>query len=145
MSLVRVRKRAQGREILKNDKIWWCPACKKKHKVDKRWALLGTILKPTLEPDFIGKGIEGKAGIMLEGHTIKSCHCKIKDGKIHYYPDSEHDFAGKVVDMVDIDYIEKYEAEHPLQFDNLDPQSLYGRYAPGKYVGLVSASMKDMR
>ncbi len=129
MALVKVRtQKSEDGKIIKEDKIFWCHACKTRHKVSLKWKLAGSILRPTIEPDFIGKTVVGSGGVNFDGVQTKYCHCKVINGTIQYYDDCEHSFKGQTVPMVDLDFIDEQEVKDAKQFSTLDSKSLFGRF-----------------
>jgi hypothetical protein len=141
MALVKVRiQKSEDGKIIKEDKIFWCHACKNRHKVSIKWRLTGSLLRPTITPDYLGRttiGV-GRADSEIEG---KICHCKITDGNIYYCEDSEHDFKGQTIPMVDLDFIDEQEIKNAKQFATLDSKSLYGRFfGPKRDTALLNAS-----
>ncbi len=67
-------------------RYFYCPGCKCSHAVNETWTFNGDYEKPTLNPSLLSKG------------QIR-CHMFIRDGKIQFLNDSEHELAGKTVDM----------------------------------------------
>lgn len=49
--------------------------------------------KPTLRPSILTHG----------GNKEERCHSYVTDGKIKFLPDCTHEFAGKTVDLLDVD------------------------------------------
>lgn len=80
--------------------VWYyCPACKHRHYVDaKRWNWNGDLEKPTFHPSvrhFYPNPDTGK--------DVTVCHYHVREGKIHYCTDCPHEYAGKVVDLPDME------------------------------------------
>jgi len=66
-----------------------CPGCKHDHSVPaERWAFNGDINNPTLNPS---------VRHYTEQTTI--CHYFIRNGKIEYCGDCQHELSGKIVEM----------------------------------------------
>ena len=87
--------------ILKNKKLnrlkdgsleFYCPACNEYHTVNDSWRFNGNFEKPTFSPS-----------ISVTWGNDKLCHSFIVDGKIRYLKDCTHEFAGKTIDMEDIE------------------------------------------
>jgi hypothetical protein len=76
---------------------FWCPACDAVHGISidpppmgraapagqPTWN--GNVHAPTVSPDIV----------------VGSCHFSITAGQIEFLPDSEHEFAGQTVAMID--------------------------------------------
>lgn len=86
---------------------FWCPGCKEHHGVwvksnpnpvtGATWDFNGNMEKPTFSPSILltwGPGMPDKR-----------CHLFIRDGQLQYCGDSSHEFAGKTVDMVDLEHL----------------------------------------
>jgi hypothetical protein len=82
------------------DVVFWCPGCKCGHAVwinqpNKRtgatWSWNGSMDKPTFSPS------------ILIQQGASTCHLFVTDGKLHYCPDCTHQYAGQVLDMVNMD------------------------------------------
>jgi hypothetical protein len=144
VSFVKVkRKLSPDRKAANEFKIFWCPACRQRHKVDKRWTLSGTILRPTLEPEVkLGVITTGTGG--ADDWDRGLCHFTVKNGVINYAPDCTHALAGKSVPMVDLE-----EAEEALviQSSVMDNKSLMGRYGMGvrQKQGLIDFSTRGVQ
>lgn len=77
-----------------------CPGCGYQHRYitryesdqSKAWSFNGDMERPTFVPSLLYH----KTDIQLR------CHCFVTDGQIQYCQDSEHSFAGKTIDMVDV-------------------------------------------
>jgi hypothetical protein len=64
--------------------LFWCPGCNSHMWFnDARWEWNGDRDKPTVTP------------------SIRSAHCHVVlvRGRIHFYPDCEHELAGKSIEM----------------------------------------------
>lgn len=59
------------------------------------WKWNGDINSPTLHPSILTKG-EDKRGKHV-------CHSFVKDGKIKFLSDCSHEYAGKTLDLLEID------------------------------------------
>jgi hypothetical protein len=135
---VKVRKHHPQPKYHTNDKIFWCPACKQRHKVDKRWKLSGSLRKPTIEPDVIGE--YPISGELLQVQTVR-CHVQVKDGMLHYAEDCGHSLAGKSIPMVEI---EKAENEAAIQ-SKKQSESIVGPYGMGVMRKQGLTSKVDLR
>lgn len=73
--------------------LFWCPGCDLLHAItvagnkEPKWVFDGNIIIPTCSPS-----------ILVRGNII--CHSFLVNGKLNFYSDSQHDFAGK--DRVDV-------------------------------------------
>ena len=106
MPLVRVKKKDKPNKKFSNRFLFfWCHGCQLKHRLDKRWNLSGSILRPTITPDFKFR-LAPSPLVASEDAEATYCYGKIKEGKIHYGDDCTHQFAGQVVNMIDVDNIE---------------------------------------
>ena len=73
---------------------FYCPACKQNHVYDKRWKFNGNVEKPTFTPSL---------RVMIGDTKETLCHLFVTDGKIIYCNDCPHEFAGKTIEMEDIE------------------------------------------
>lgn len=80
--------------------LFWCPGCdclhqikSKEAKVEPRWEFNGSLEKPTFSPSYL----------IQEGPNVKRCHSFIRDGKIQFLGDCQHDLRGKTVDLPNIE------------------------------------------
>lgn len=82
--------------------VFYCPACKHYHNFtteagsDKSrpvWAFNGNLEKPTFSPSL---------GVNMMVPEAR-CHTFVRDGRIQYLSDCFHEFAGKTIDMEEID------------------------------------------
>jgi hypothetical protein len=80
-------------EVTDGTLIFYCPGCQCCHAIDKRWKFNNDFEKPTIHPSILVIGNKDK------GRHIKRCHSFITNGKIQFLNDSEHIFAGKIVDL----------------------------------------------
>jgi hypothetical protein len=95
---------------------WHCIGCNDLHTVNTSWQFNGDYDKPTFSPSVLvrsGHYASGKTDSCWctynaqrpdKPATFKCrvCHTFIRDGKIQYLSDCTHEYAGKTVDMVDI-------------------------------------------
>ena len=74
--------------------IFFCPACQDYHDIhikgEIKWKWNGDKKKPTISPSLLVQG----------GSKALYCHSIIKDGKIYYYEDSKHSWAGRTLQMI---------------------------------------------
>jgi hypothetical protein len=71
-----------------------CPGCGRGHCFRAPgWSWNGSAEKPTVTPSLLTNKDDPKS----------RCHVVVTDGKLNFCPDSYHQLAGKVVDMVDWD------------------------------------------
>jgi len=76
--------------------IFHCPGCNEPHWFeDDRWQFNGDMERPTFSPSLL-MGSKGMAG--------PRCHLFVREGKIQFLGDCEHEMAGQTVDMVDGDW-----------------------------------------
>jgi hypothetical protein len=88
--------------------LFHCPGCKSTHvfyiDVPKMpsWTFNGNLENPTFSPS------------LLCNHTTpgKRCHLFLKEGKLVFLPDCEHEFAGKTVDLEDNGLEPEYRTEY---------------------------------
>lgn len=81
--------------------IFECPGCRYFHQValnhpnqrGARWQFDGDLSFPTITPSIVTNpdAIDGPR-----------CHATVTKGKIHFYPDSQHELAGQTVDLPEI-------------------------------------------
>lgn len=75
--------------------MFWCKGCDCFHWVNDSWAISGDSNNPTFEPSVLVGG----------GGTIKRCHSFVRNGQIEYLSDSEHELAGKTIELPDLELI----------------------------------------
>jgi hypothetical protein len=72
-----------------------CPGCKHNHHIPpEEWNWNGDTEKPTLSPSVLHY-------YELDGQRVTTCHYFIREGKIQYCGDCQHELAGKTVDLPD--------------------------------------------
>jgi len=90
-----------------------CPGCGQQHSVNvdnperPRWTWNGDLARPTLSPSIMVQGTyritDAEADRIMAGEKIAPrplvCHSFVRDGKIAFCQDSNHDLAGKTVDL----------------------------------------------
>jgi len=75
--------------------VFWCPACRELHyyNTDPRespvWRFDGNMEAPSFSPSLL--------------YVDRRCHLYVSLGRIVYCSDCAHSFAGKTVEMVDLD------------------------------------------
>jgi len=76
-----------------------CPACECSHifytnlsNPKQNWTFNEDIDKPTFSPSML----------VYPSNIQKRCHSFVRDGKIQYLKDCDHDLRGKTVDLPDI-------------------------------------------
>ena len=83
--------------------VWRCPGCKCSHGVPVStpnlagvplWEWNGSIESPTLSPS-----IRVSYGDYVPKNRPAVCHFFIRDGKIEFCGDSQHELSGKTVPM----------------------------------------------
>lgn len=87
---------------IETDAIFECPACKSWHPIrikspdpSKRpiWEWNGDIEKPTFSPS-----------LLVYPHTGQPrCHCFVREGRIEFCSDCDHELAGQTVEMVELE------------------------------------------
>lgn len=94
--------------------FFYCPACKRPHLVNVTpdgggctWSFNGDIEKPTLAPSVLTTlppGTRQNADPeYVDGLPPDVCHLFVKEGEIQYLGDCTHEFAGKTIQMIDVD------------------------------------------
>lgn len=77
------------------DYLIYSPGDKTHIVFDERWTFNDDYVKPTFRPSMlVNANIPG---------AVRS-HFFVTDGKIQYLSDCNHEFAGKTIDMVDVDW-----------------------------------------
>ncbi len=85
MAKLLIKEEANKRELL-----FFCPGCRNYHMFDERWQWNGDMDKPTFSPS------------LLCGHTSnRRCHSFVRDGRIEFLSDCDHELAGQTVDMLE--------------------------------------------
>lgn len=80
--------------------MFWCPGCKTHHSFALgRWEFNGNFQKPTFSPSLL---------ITMPSDPSYRCHLFVRDGKIEFCSDSNHEFSGKTIDMQSVDIDERY-------------------------------------
>ena len=95
------------------DYAFYCPGCKELHSYIVKmgestakyrreaglnfveWGFNGNEEKPTFTPSLLYN---------KPGHAVKLCHLFVTDGMIQFCSDSQHDLAGKTVELPVIPY-----------------------------------------
>lgn len=67
-----------------------CPACGEIHSFNRTWSFNDDFVRPTVTPSIL----------VYETPAQPRCHSLITAGKIYFYPDSNHEFADKEVDLI---------------------------------------------
>ena len=78
--------------------VWYyCAGCKQLHGVpSKRWNWNGSITSPTLSPS-----VRHYFPASEYGPEKTTCHYFVRDGRIEFCGDCEHELSGKIVDMTE--------------------------------------------
>lgn len=103
-----------GEPIIHSDKLherrfpsdswftFYCPGCKHGHHYEvPRWSFNGNYDKPTFAPSlrmFTPQSKDPVDGTAIQEKTI--CHLHLRDGRIEFCNDCDHDLKGQTVDMV---------------------------------------------
>jgi hypothetical protein len=75
---------------------FWCPGCEQHHLFAVRkegrpsWTFDGNMQQPTFSPS------------LLYPDKTPRCHLFLRNGKLEFCSDCEHELAGKTVDLPDI-------------------------------------------
>jgi len=88
-----------------------CPACRRSHMFDSRWAFNGDVNNPTFRASMLvkwkhpkGYSNENPAPKGWEGEYVTEvCHSFVTDGIIEYLSDCTHMMAGKTIELPDIE------------------------------------------
>lgn len=73
---------------------FYCQGCKSGHAFDKRWTFNGDLEKPTFHPSLL----VNQKSIVPNG---VQCHSFVRNGRIQYLNDCDHDLKGTTVDLLD--------------------------------------------
>lgn len=80
--------------------FWFCPGCKEIHGVPvPRWTFDGNVDAPSFSPSVRHYELENKELGIPEKTT---CHYWVKEGRLEFVGDSDHELAGKTVPMVEL-------------------------------------------
>ncbi len=72
--------------------MFLCPGCGGLHMMDTGWHFNGNYDKPTINPSsMVWDDKDGKP---------INCHCRVTDGMIEFYNDSNHELRGQTVEML---------------------------------------------
>lgn len=75
--------------------MFYCPGCGEYHSFAiGRWTFNNDFEKPTFAPSLL---------VTKPSQSEYRCHLFVRDGRIEYCSDSNHQFAGKTIAMEDID------------------------------------------
>jgi hypothetical protein len=77
--------------------IFDCPGCGMSHGFNKTWQFDGNFESPTVSPSLLTRIPNHK------GKPDYKCHLFIKDGKLDFLNDCDHELAGQRVDMEDME------------------------------------------
>jgi len=73
----------------------WCPGCGFAHVFDGRWQFDGDREKPT----FVGSMLVHRSPNWPAEHSHGRCHSFVRDGRIQFLSDCDHELAGQTVDL----------------------------------------------
>lgn len=82
--------------------IFNCLGCKCDHFVNTNpefgtcWEWNGSLEKPTVSPSIL---VGANLAILDGSYKVKRCHSFIRDGKIQYLNDCDHELAGKTIEL----------------------------------------------
>lgn len=94
METLKVARRTHGGEEYIH---YYCPGCKRNHSVPAtRWRWNGSVESPTLGPSV-------RHYIPVDGERVEQtiCHYFVRNGKIEYCGDCEHELKGQTVEMIE--------------------------------------------
>jgi hypothetical protein len=74
--------------------VIYCPGCKYRHKFRYGWSFNGDTERPTFNPSLV---------IKLVHEEKTRCHSFVRDGKIEFLNDCQHELAGKTVELPILD------------------------------------------
>lgn len=86
---------------------FFCPGCGKTHAVYTKqennqehpiWGFNGDVNKPTFTPSVAVLSTTKIAGAYRETR----CHSFIREGRIEYLPDCDHELAGQIIEMNEV-------------------------------------------
>ena len=88
-----------------------CPACGHGHVYDSRWTFNGDFDKPTFRASMLSKyrhpkgySNENPAPVGWQGEYVEEvCHSFVTDGMIEYLSDCTHEYAGKTIELPNVD------------------------------------------
>ena len=92
---------ATGRAPGSTEQVWffWCPGCQCLHSIKTPgWTFNGDLEKPTVSPSILVNGNPA-----CHNPMAKRCHSFVRDGKIQFLGDCEHELRGQTVDLPDIE------------------------------------------
>lgn len=88
---------------------FFCPGCGEGHRATTKaidnglggltpaWQFNGDVNKPTITPSI-------RVSMDFKDHVPQRiCHSQVTDGRIHFYKDSTHQFAGKTLDLPEME------------------------------------------
>ena len=78
------------KEFIGDKLLFYCPGCKHEHYIDKSWDFNGDYNNPTISPSILA-------------YRIIRCHSFIRNGKIEFLSDCEHELAGQIVELLEIE------------------------------------------
>ncbi len=78
-----------------------CPGCNNElHALNDKWEFNGDLNNPTISPSLLVRGWLCKK----DGKDVYGiCHSFIKDGKIQYLGDCDHELKNKIVELPDFE------------------------------------------
>ncbi len=68
-----------------------CPACHCAHVFDDRWTFNGDMQKPTFNGSMLVRGYSDNSA------EIRRCHSYVRDGKVQFLDDCEHELKNQTV------------------------------------------------
>lgn len=80
--------------VLPDRWLFFCPGCKDVHQITDSWGVDAETL--TVEHSILVNAGRGNP-------AVPKCHSFIRNGRIEYLVDCDHEKAGIVVDMVEVD------------------------------------------
>lgn len=85
---MKIRKSKTGENELQRYGFF-CPGCNCSHSFNDSWQFNGDFNNPTISPS-----------ILVTGE--KRCHSFVKDGKIKFLSDCDHELKGQTVDLPEL-------------------------------------------
>lgn len=76
--------------------LFWCPGCQCAHGVNDSWAII-TGERPTISPSVLVNGSVPAEQRRAAG--MPRCHLFVREGRLEFLSDCDHELAGTTVDM----------------------------------------------
>ena len=88
-----------GPRIWQPAKGYWafhCPGCECSHMVTDGWTFNGDLAKPTFSPSVLINARQTSPALIR-------CHSFVREGRIEFLSDCDHELAGQTVDLPEVD------------------------------------------